>query len=199
MCRGLCKASQPGSCNQSLSSIARFHALPLTSPIFWSRWAHTQNFKPPVLTSSYPLLYTKWTFALIHILSIQILSKLSEKQYWTGSLTTSKISTSMFSIIGKTCRNRTSFQQTVTTQSLHNQISTSTTTSLKHLKSLFPPQIIIFCCFILNSTPNNFHWLTNYSHYITNSRLIRLHAFYIHASHPTPKIYNATALLTRPY
>ena len=28
-CRDLCKASQPGSCNQALSSIARFYALPL--------------------------------------------------------------------------------------------------------------------------------------------------------------------------
>ena len=72
----------------------------------------------------------------------------------------------------------TSFQQTVTTLSHHNQIITSTTTLLKHLKSLLPPTIIIFCCFKLNSTRNNFHWLTNYSHYIINSRLIWLHAFH---------------------
>ena len=46
-CRDLCKASQPSSCNQALSSIARFYALPLTSPIFQSHRAHTQNFSPP--------------------------------------------------------------------------------------------------------------------------------------------------------
>ena len=74
---------------------------------------------------------------------------------------------------------------TVTTLSHHNQIITSTTTLLKHLKSLLPPTIIIFCCFTLNSTRNNFHWLTNYSHYIINSRLIWLHAFHFtHLNQP---------------
>ena len=55
----------------------------------------------------------------------------------------------------------TSFQQTVTTLSLHSHISTSTTTSLQHLKSLLPPKIIIFYYFILSSTRNKIHWLTN--------------------------------------
>ena len=41
----------------------------------------------------------------------------------------------------------TSFQQTVTTLSLHNQISTPATTSLQHLKSLLPSNTIIFCYF----------------------------------------------------
>ena len=58
-CRVFCKAFQPGSCNQALSSIVRFYTLPLTSPIFQSSRAHTQNFSPPPLTSSYPLLYIK--------------------------------------------------------------------------------------------------------------------------------------------
>ena len=36
----------------------------------------------------------------------------------------------------------TSFQHTVTTLSLHNQIIASTTTSLQHLKSLSPPLLL---------------------------------------------------------
>ena len=101
-----------------------------------------------------------------------------KKKPLTESLTTSKISTwqdvNMFSTT-----------HTVTTLSHHNQIITSTTTLLKHLKSLLPPTIIIFCCFTLNSTRNNFHWLTNYSHYIINSRLIWLHAFHFtHLNQP---------------
>ena len=46
-CRDLCKANQPCSCNQAHSSIARFYALLLTSPVFQSLRAHTQNFTPP--------------------------------------------------------------------------------------------------------------------------------------------------------
>ena len=42
---------------------------------------------------------TKWTFGLIHVLSIQILSKIIEKQSQTEILRTFKISTSMFSTI----------------------------------------------------------------------------------------------------
>ena len=57
----------------------------------------------------------------------------------------------------------TTFQHTVTTLSLHNQISTSSTTSLQHLTSLLPPKIIIFCYFILNSARNKFHWFKNYA------------------------------------
>ena len=87
----------------------------------------------------------------------------------------------------------TLFQHAVTTLSLHNQISTSSkTTSLQHLKSLLPRKIIIFCYFILNSARNKFHWLTNYIHYLTNSRPIQLHAFHFtHLNQPL----NYTALL----
>ena len=53
----------------------------------------------------------------------------------------------------------TSFQRTVTTLSLHNQISTFTTTSLQLLKSLLPPKIVILSYFILNSTRNKFNKL----------------------------------------
>ena len=43
-CRDLCEANQPGACNQAHSSIARFYTLLLTSPVFQSLRAHTQNF-----------------------------------------------------------------------------------------------------------------------------------------------------------
>ena len=46
-CRDLCKANQPCSCNRAHSSIARFYTLLLTSPVFQSLRAHTQNFTPP--------------------------------------------------------------------------------------------------------------------------------------------------------
>ena len=52
-CRVFCKVGQPGACNQALSSIAKFYAFPLTSPIFQSSRAHTQNFSPPASTSSF--------------------------------------------------------------------------------------------------------------------------------------------------
>ena len=48
----------------------------------------------------------------------------------------------MFSTIDKTFHTTTSFQHAVSTLSLHNQISTSTTTLLQHLKSFFPPKMI---------------------------------------------------------
>ena len=98
----------------------------------------------------------KWTFGLIHVFSIRILSKISEKQSLTESLT---------------------FQHTVTTLSLDNRISTSTTTSLPTSQ---------FCYFILNSTRNDFHQFTS----TVTPRLP------YHASRPTPKIYNATTTLT---
>ena len=44
-CWNLCKAIQLGSCNQTLSFIAGFYALPLISPISQSPRAHTQNFR----------------------------------------------------------------------------------------------------------------------------------------------------------
>ena len=40
-CRVFCKVGQLGACNQALSSIAKFYAFPLTSPIFQSSRAHT--------------------------------------------------------------------------------------------------------------------------------------------------------------
>ena len=79
-------------------------------------------------------------FFLIRVLSIQILSKIAERQSSTESLTTFKMSTNMFSTIDQTLikdlyfTTTTSFQETVTTLSLHNQISTPITTSLQHLK-----------------------------------------------------------------
>ena len=58
---------------------------------------------------------------LIHIHSIQILSKITEKQSLTERLTTFKISPSMFSTIDEIFHKHTiSFQQTVTILSLSN-------------------------------------------------------------------------------
>ena len=48
--------------------------------------AHTK-FQFSLSTSSYPLLLIKWSFGLIHVLLIQIVSKISEKQTWTKNLT----------------------------------------------------------------------------------------------------------------
>ena len=85
----------------------------------------------------------------------------------------------------------TSFQQTVTTLSLHNQISTPTTTSsLQHLKSLLPSKKYPLLLRIKFCEKPAF---TNYSHYRTNPRLP------LHTSQPTHKVYNATALLTHPW
>ena len=64
-CRDLCKACQPGSCNQVLSCIGKFYVLPLTSTIFQSpRARHKISAPPPPpppppSTFSYPLLYIK--------------------------------------------------------------------------------------------------------------------------------------------
>ena len=68
----------------------------------------------------------------------------------------------------------TSFQRTVTTLSLHNQISTFTTTSLQLLKSLLPPKIVILCYFILNSTRNKFNKLQPLSYQFTSHITPRL-------------------------
>ena len=81
----------------------------------------------------------------------------------------------------------TSFHHTVTTLSLYDQISTSKTTSLQHLKSLLPPTIIAFCYFILNSTRNKFHWLTNLSYQFTSNINLLLP---LHASQPTPNSWH---------
>ena len=64
-CRDICKASQLGSCNQALSSPVYSQIL---HPLPWPHrfvdaprtHKHTHNFSPPS-TSSYPLLYIKWT------------------------------------------------------------------------------------------------------------------------------------------
>ena len=62
------KASKPCSCYKTLSSIARFYALPLTSPILKApEDTHKISAPPPPplsSTSSYPLLYIIWTFSL---------------------------------------------------------------------------------------------------------------------------------------
>ena len=64
--------------------------------------------------------------------------------------------------------------------------TSSTTTSLQHLKSLLPPKIIIFCFFILNCTRNKLHPL---SCQFTSNITPR---FPLHASQPT---LNYTTLL----
>ena len=87
--------------------LARLYALPLTSPIFQSPKAHTQNFShfptPTPPTSLYPFSILNERLALS--MSIQILSKISEKPSLTESLTTLKISTSIFSTFDKTYYN----------------------------------------------------------------------------------------------
>ena len=84
--------------------LARLYAFPLTSPIFQSPKAHTQNFShppPPNIFIPFSILNKRLALSM----SIQILSKISEKPSLTESLTTLKISTSIFSTFDKTYYN----------------------------------------------------------------------------------------------
>ena len=56
----------------------------------------------------------------------------------------------------KLFKTTTSFQHTVTTLSFHNHISTYTTTSVQHLKSLLPPKIIFFLLLHINLRETSF-------------------------------------------
>ena len=75
-CRHLCKESKPSSCNETLSFIARIYALPFDLTDFSKQNLHTQNF------SIHKHLHTPFSIlnplSLIHVLSIQILSKIAE-------------------------------------------------------------------------------------------------------------------------
>ena len=89
--------SEPaGSCNQALSFIARFLALPLDLTDFSKPPEPTHPKSQPPQTSSYLLLHSKWTFPYprsIHLI-------------WTEILTTFKISTKyMFLTIDKIFHN----------------------------------------------------------------------------------------------
>ena len=102
----------------------------------------------------------------------------------------------MFLTIDKLFTTTTSFQHTVTALSLHNRISTSTTTSLQHLKSFLPPKIIIIIIFVTlysfyEKQVSLINKLQPLSYQFTSSITPRLP---LNASPPTPKIYNATAL-----
>ena len=57
-CRDLFKASQPGWCDQGLSSIFRFYVLSLDR--FFKVPRANTKFQPP--SKSYPLLYINWSF-----------------------------------------------------------------------------------------------------------------------------------------
>ena len=168
------KASKPCSCYKTLSSIARFYALPLTSPILKAPEDTHKISAPPPLPSPQHL-HTRFSI-LYELLALKMVSKISKKQSETKSLTKFKIRLNVqvcfWLLLIRLFTTTTSFQHTVTTPSLHNQISTSTPISLQHLKSLLPPKITIFCYFMLKSKRNKFYWLTNYSHYLTNSRPI---------------------------
>ena len=82
-CRNFCKASQPGSCSQALSSIARFYDLPPDRTNFSKppehTHTHTHNFSPlppcQHLHSPFSILNEP---CLIFVLSIQILSKITK-------------------------------------------------------------------------------------------------------------------------
>ena len=80
----------------------------------------------------------------------------------------------------------TLFQQTVTTISLHNQISTSTTTSLQHLKSPLPPKNNYFLLLHLKFYEKQvslIYKLKPLSYQFTSNITPRLP---LHASQPTP-------------
>ena len=121
---------------------------------------------PSTPTSSYPFLYIKWTIPYPRSLHTNIINHYQWEINNRKTILERKPN-NVWNV--QVCfrlliffKTTTSFQQTATTLSLHNQISTSTTTFQKNL----------FCYFILNSTRNQFHWLTNYSHYLTNPRPI---------------------------
>ena len=85
--------------------LARLYAFPLTSPIFQSPKAHTQNFSPPPPPPNIFIPFSILNKRLALSMSIQILSKISEKPSLTESLTTLKIGTSIFSTFDKTYYN----------------------------------------------------------------------------------------------
>ena len=167
------RASQPASCNQALSSIARFYALFLDLTDFFKvPRTHTQNFSPPpptpATTSSYLRLYIKWTCTYPRSLHTSIIKNNRKTKTWTESLTKFKISTSMFSTIDNIFHNHyfisTDYNYTIpsiTTLALWQPYLYATP------KITFTFQNNIFCYFIANCTRNQFHWLTNYS-YLTN-------------------------------
>ena len=99
-CRDICKASQPGSCNQALSSRASFYAHPLTSPIFQSLGGTHTEFRlppPPTRHLHIPFSISNELLALSMFAPYKyyhyklLLSKITEKKSKTGSLTTFKI------------------------------------------------------------------------------------------------------------
>ena len=77
--RDLCKASQPDSCNQALSYIARFYAPPDLTDLA-PEHTHKISAPPWHLHTPFSILVLIWTFDLTHVLFTQILSKISEKQ-----------------------------------------------------------------------------------------------------------------------
>ena len=96
----------------------------------------------------------------------------------------------------KLFKSTTSFQHTVTTLSFHNHISTYTTTSVQHLKSLLPPKIIFFLLLHIKFYEKQvslIHKLQPLSYQFTSNITPRLSLF---AFQLTPGMYNATALLT---
>ena len=97
----------------------------------------------------------------------------------------------MYFTIYKTFHNH--HLQLLATLSLNNQITTSTTTSLQHLKSLLPSKKIIFCYKLqikfYEKPVSVINKLQPLSYQLATSNI---------TSQPTPKICNATALLTHP-
>ena len=83
------KASKPCSCYKTLSSIARFYALPLTSPILKAPEDTHKISAPPPLPSPQHL-HTRFSI-LYELLALKMVSKISKKQSETKSLTKFKI------------------------------------------------------------------------------------------------------------
>ena len=82
------KASKPCSCYKTLSSIARFYALPLTSPILKAPEDTHKISAPPLPSPQH--LHTRFSI-LYELLALKMVSKISKKQSETKSLTKFKI------------------------------------------------------------------------------------------------------------
>ena len=125
--------------------------------------------------------------SLIHVLSIQILLKITDKQSYTESLTKFKILSASirFSTIDKTVHNHHFISTQCNYTSLHKQISTSTTTPLQHLLlhiKFYEKQVSLTnklqplpCQFTSNITAHTFHFThlnqpLKYTHYFHISK-----------------------------
>ena len=116
------------------------------SPISQSPRTHTQNFRSPPQHLHY--LHTLFSI-LNEVLALSMFSLYKYYKKWAKAILNRKTNNVWNIMYEHAFVYWLNFSQHfISTLSLQNQISTSTTTSLQRLKSLLLPEIIIFCYFI---------------------------------------------------